>query len=86
MRSQKQFRKMDAVRNYGRRERTEVLPIVYHPVQGWANFLDRGSHSASLGPWRAAQCVLGSLAGRIHLNQVKIRGSCIYFYRGCRSI
>ena len=32
--------------------------------QGWANFFDRGLHSRSLGPWRAAQCVLGSLADR----------------------
>ena len=35
---------------------------------------------------RAAQCVLGSSAGRIYLNQVKIRGSYMYFYRVCRSI
>ena len=30
-------------------------------------------------PWRAAQSVLGSLVGRIYLNQVKIRGSYMYF-------
>ena len=39
-------------------------------AQLWANFFDRGPHSASLCPWRAAQCVRGSLAGRIYLNQV----------------
>ena len=49
-----------------------------YPIdQGWANFYDRGPHSASLGPWRAAF---------IFKNQVKIRGSYMYFYRGCGSI
>ena len=54
--------------------------------QGWAKFFDHGPHSASFSPWRALQCVLGSLAGRIYLNHVKMRGSYMYFYRGCRSI
>ena len=57
-----------------------------HWFQTILNALSSRTGVGKLFRSRAAQCVLGSIAGRIYLNQVKIRGSYMYFYRGCRSI